>query len=78
MPKEGGAEMSEEKRLDEKALEEVSGGVDKSKYDSFQFINCHKCSHYIKHTCPYGSIADALADAIKVFGKSKCPKRVSL
>ena len=68
--------MSEEKRLDEKTLEEVSGGFSESEYDAFKFFNCSKCSHYYNQTCPYGSITDAMADALQVFGGSKCPKKV--
>ena len=72
--------MSEEKKLDEKALEEVSGGFSKSESNSFLVSNCFKCSHYIHRTCPYGSITDALADAIEGLSKGTklCPKKVAL
>ena len=71
--------MSEEKRLDEKALEEVSGGSIQSEYDSFRRVNCLMCGHYFNQTCPYGSTFDAMADAIQ--GRSErtklCPKKVA-
>ena len=70
--------MSEKKKLDEKTLEEVSGGSIESEFNTFKLVNCFECGHYINHTCPYGSPFDAMADAIQVYGKSKCPKKVAI
>ena len=69
--------MSEEKKLDEKALEEVSGGWSVVEIPKFEANNCVSCGHYFNHTCPYGGPDKALAYAIKEIGKeARCPERV--
>ena len=44
--------MSEEKKLDEKALEEVSGGWSVVEIPKFEANNCVSCGHYFNHTIP--------------------------
>ena len=45
--------MTDEKRLDDEALEKVSGGGPTTQYRFFE-NNCHSCRHY-NVDCPYGS-----------------------
>ena len=72
--------MNDEKRLDDEALEKVSGGGPTMQYQyRFYENNCHSCRKYntLNHNtntwnCPYGTIEDAF----KELGSSpyaKCP-----
>ena len=65
--------MNEEKKLDEKDLEEVSGGSSAT-YDTFIRNNCNNCHHYYHPPCPYGSVAMARQE---VGSDGKCPKKVA-
>ena len=54
--------MTEEKKLDEKTLEDVSGGGAKEDYrgfDTFLNRNCTSCRHQKNLNCPYGFSSDA-------------------
>ena len=70
--------MSEEKKLDEKTLEGVTGGAgtgDEWTKDEFWFIwnNCFAGCYYENHRgCPYGSKKNAFS---KVGAGNKCPKK---
>ena len=60
--------MNEEKKLDEKTLEAVSGGGSDEGYINFLLRNCISC---VRPDCPYGhnSVAfDKLGDAV-------CPEK---
>ena len=66
--------MSEEKKLDEKALEDVTGGT-KTALNIFITDNCTSCGHLFSHTCPYGGSAQAYAE----LGTDElCPKKEAL
>ena len=64
--------MSEEKKLDEKTLEGVTGGVSFKSYDTFITVNCSSCHHYYHPTCPYGRVAWARQE---VGSDGLCPKK---
>ncbi len=68
--------MNDEKRLDDEALEKVSGGGDDQDYMNriVRFVqeNCYSCYRNFFGTCPYGSNEDAF----KELGSNpyaKCP-----
>ena len=70
--------MNEEKKLDDEALENVSGGAgtaDEQTKDKFWFIcNCFAGCYYENHGgCPYGSKKNAFS---KVGAGNKCPKKI--
>ena len=70
--------MNEEKKLDEKALEAVTGGAGTEgewTKDEFWFIwnNCFAGCYYENHRgCPYGSKKNAFS---QVGAGKKCPKK---
>lgn len=66
--------MSEEKKLDEKTLEGVSGGS-KTALNTFITSNCTSCGHLFSHTCPYGGSAQASAE---LGTDAQCPKKEAL
>ena len=66
--------MSEEKRLDEKTLEEVTGGT-VTALNIFITNNCTSCGHLFSHTCPYGGSVQASEE---LGNDARCPKKVAL
>lgn len=63
--------MSEEKKLDGKTLEGVSGGV----LSQFEMGNCSHCSHFRNNTCPYGSTDNAIGELGRY---ARCPEKVDM
>ena len=71
--------MTDEKRLDDETLENVSGGGDEDKdymncIVRFEQKNCYSCYRQVFRTCPYGSNEDAF----KALGSNqyaKCPDK---
>lgn len=69
--------MDEDKKLDEKTLEEVSGGADHltfweaMDYNNFIADNCSHCS---QKNCFYGN----KYNAFRALGGGKCTKREAL
>ena len=63
--------MSEEKKLDGKTLEGVSGGV----LSQFEMGNCSRCSHFHYQTCPYGSTDNAIGELGRY---ARCPEKVDM
>ena len=63
--------MTEEKKLDEKTLEEVSGGItygEAMAYNDFLTKNCYHCT---QANCPYGD----KYSAFHALGGAICTKR---
>lgn len=71
----------DEKKLDEKKLEEVTGGSgipEEWTYEEWTFVcnNCLDCRHEGPGTCPYGTKAPPFARrAPHATGRSKCNDR---
>ena len=67
--------MNEEKKLDEKTLDAVTGGAGTEEDEFwFKWNNCFAGCYYENHGgCPYGSKKNACS---KVVAGNKCPKKI--
>lgn len=64
--------VDEEKKLDEKKLEEVSGGINYEGHELVLFVasNCMFCRHRTSNDCPYGDSAKGFQYSVH----DNCPK----
>ena len=65
--------VDEEKKMDEKKLEEVSGGINFEGHGVGTFLasNCMYCRHRTsENSCPYGDSANAVQFSVH----GSCPK----